>query len=164
MSIPGVYQNQAKAIYIKSVDAYGKEYENKIWGAFNSTSSLVTYQSVDTATRALNGLSKNTYNDTILEANINLQTVEPKTDTIGDITNLTISNYGSSEEVYKIDNFKIWGKLNSAVTYSTLIKALQNDDGTITEDNLYYLIIKNSISPRNTRLLSLISINEKLAE
>lgn len=54
---------------IKSIDSYGETYDTKILGALNPEA---TYTQVDAASRALIGLSKNTYDDTTLITSISV--------------------------------------------------------------------------------------------
>ncbi len=57
---------------IKSTDSFGNDYDNKIWSSLNPEA---TYQQVDAASRALIGLSKNTYDDTILVTSVSVNEV-----------------------------------------------------------------------------------------
>lgn len=54
---------------IKSTDAYEEEYNTKVLGALNPEA---TYEQVDTTSRALIGLTKNTYDDTILVTEVSV--------------------------------------------------------------------------------------------
>mgnify|MGYP003408251845 CR=1 FL=1 len=57
---------------IKSTDSFDNEYDNKIWGSLNPST---TYEQIDAASRALIGLSKNTYGDSILITEISVNEV-----------------------------------------------------------------------------------------
>lgn len=57
---------------IKSTNSFGDEYNNKILGALNPSA---TYQQVDATSRALIGLSKNTYSDSILVTEVSVNEV-----------------------------------------------------------------------------------------
>ena len=54
---------------IISKDSFENEYNNKILGALNPSA---TYQQVDATSRALVGLSKNTYRDSILVTEVSV--------------------------------------------------------------------------------------------
>lgn len=54
-----------ETIYLKTTDTFGNDFETNISKGFK-VNPLATYQQIDTASRALNGLSRNSYNDTIL--------------------------------------------------------------------------------------------------
>lgn len=57
---------------IQSKDSFDNNYDTKI---FNSCNPEATYQQVDAASRALIGLTKNTYYDTILVTNVSVNEV-----------------------------------------------------------------------------------------
>lgn len=57
---------QVQTIYLKSTDNIGTKYETNINGRNMTVNYNATYQQVDAAMRALNGLTTNIYNDTIL--------------------------------------------------------------------------------------------------
>lgn len=57
---------QVQAIYLKSVDNIGTQYDTNINGRNITVNYNATYQQVDSAMRALNGLTTNTYVDTQL--------------------------------------------------------------------------------------------------
>lgn len=59
---------------LKTVDALGTPHETTISKGF-IINSAATYQQVDTASRAITALSKNTYEDTILVTNISVNEV-----------------------------------------------------------------------------------------
>ena len=54
------------ATYLKTTDSFGNTVQTKIWGTLTKRT---TYANIDTAMRALCSLSKNSYNDTILQSN-----------------------------------------------------------------------------------------------
>lgn len=57
-----------KTIYLDSADNLGNQYETNINGRNMTVNYNATYQQVDSAMRALNGLTTNTYVDTNLIA------------------------------------------------------------------------------------------------
>ena len=57
---------------LKSTDASGNDYETKLPFAINSTA---TYEKVDAAARAINSLSTNTYQDTLLITQVSVNEV-----------------------------------------------------------------------------------------
>lgn len=57
------------ACHIKSTNSFGETVQTKILGAMNPEA---TYTEVDTANRALIGLTKNTYDDTVLTTEISV--------------------------------------------------------------------------------------------
>lgn len=57
---------------IQSTDTYGENYDTKVMGNLNPEA---TYQQIDAASRALIGLTKNTYDDTILITSISVNEV-----------------------------------------------------------------------------------------
>lgn len=61
-------------IILKTTDTYGDPTETNISKGFIVNPSA-TYQQVDTANRAIAGLIKNTYNDTILVTNVSVNEV-----------------------------------------------------------------------------------------
>lgn len=71
------YIGNVKTIYINSVDSNSKEYQTNISKSF-TVKPDATYTQVDEAMRALNALSTNTYQDTILvtEISVNMELKE----------------------------------------------------------------------------------------
>lgn len=58
-------------MYLVSADQMGNEYKTRI-GSGLKINPEKTYQEIDTAQRALNGLTNNTYQDTILITNVSV--------------------------------------------------------------------------------------------
>ena len=65
---------QVDKYILKTLDSLGEDNENVISKGF-TVNSTATYQQVDTASRAIAALSKDTYNDTILVTNISVNEV-----------------------------------------------------------------------------------------
>lgn len=57
---------------IKATDSFGNTVDSKIWGSLNPNA---TYQQVDANSRALIGLSKNTYDDSTLITEVSVNEV-----------------------------------------------------------------------------------------
>lgn len=160
MALKGIYSTNA--LYLKTFDSFGNEMQNKIWGTLNARN--ITYEQVDEAIRALNGLSKNTYNDSIIDAPVNLGVIllndEYKNKPIGDVQSITLTYLSKN-----INNFKIFGSLNPSVTYQTVNDALKKDDTPTTSGvnptSLYYLMPAFS-GNNDTNLNSKISVNEQI--
>lgn len=63
---------QVQAIYLQSVDNIGTQYETNINGRNMTVNYNANYQQVDSAMRALNALTTNTYVDTKLITSISV--------------------------------------------------------------------------------------------
>jgi len=65
---------QVETVYINSTDSFEEVYETNVSKGMR-VNPYATYQQVDTAARAIAGLTKNTYNDTILVTKISVNEV-----------------------------------------------------------------------------------------
>lgn len=65
---------QVETVYINSTDSFEEVHETNVSKGMR-VNPYATYQQVDTAARAIAGLTKNTYNDTILVTKISVNEV-----------------------------------------------------------------------------------------
>lgn len=65
---------QVETVYINSTDSFEELHETNVSKGMR-VNPYATYQQVDTAARAIAGLTKNTYNDTILVTKISVNEV-----------------------------------------------------------------------------------------
>lgn len=65
---------QVETVYINSTDSFEEVHETNVSKGMR-VNPYATYQQVDTAARAIAGLTKNTYDDTILVTKISVNEV-----------------------------------------------------------------------------------------
>lgn len=153
-------------------DAFGNEYDNKIWGPINYLK--ITYETLDDVIRELNSLSKNTYGDTILKATESYNS-SADTTAIGNNEGARVCINvisGTNQRLLTLD-YKFWNKLNPEKTYlqaKTIFGT--NDNSSIANSSLFYLIdvngYKTSVGGFIAQIWAngnaLVSVNEKIAE
>lgn len=162
---------QIDATYLKSIDPFNNPVQTKIWGTLNKNSSL---ENVDAATRALCSLSKNTYNDTILQAIINYNNNDNE-EPVGTNSKLEIKATSNGVTPVRDITRTVWsGSLNPEKSINDIQDAIGICSySTLTSENkLFYLIDpdKYEIELQSTTVnyfgksTAEISVNEYLTE
>lgn len=129
---------QIDATYLKSIDSFENNTLTKIWGPLNKNSTL---QNIDAATRALCSLSKNTYNDTILQAILNYNGGNDNNPIGGNNKQLQIRVATVSPAPYKSIDKTVWsGYLNPEKSHNDIINAIGDNSSQYAENQLFHLV------------------------
>ena len=133
------------ATYLKTTDSFGNTVQTKIWGTLTRET---TYANIDTAIRALCSLSRNSYDDTILQSNevfrYDMNSGDAKT--INQAKSLKFA-IGGEYNNSVLNETMIWsGSLNPEVTFLQIKTAMGtvyvtgNNQPEFQVDQLYSLI------------------------
>lgn len=167
------------ATYLKTTDPFGNTVQTKIWG---NLTRETTYTNIDTAMRALCSLSKNSYDDTILQSNevFRYDMNSGDAETINQAKNLKFA-IGGQYNASILNESTIWsGSLNPEVTFLQVKTAMGtisvsgNNQPEFQADQLYSLIdyprykTERNLNITGTQYLESsaiaeVSVNEQLA-
>lgn len=144
-------------IYLKATDSYGETLETNISKGFK-VNPETTYSTADTAIRALNALTKNTYDDSICVTNI-LASEQTREDAVGNVETLymeMVTPTGDPIETNISKGFII----DPEATYQKIIATLYGFGDPMRKS----LIKLTTNTYTDSLLVTNVSVNEEMAE